>query len=112
MNTVDQIQKELLEGKLSLRHLELAYIGYMRYRKDLPEGVRNQFVGANISRILRFSDDIGTAIGIATLSYYRGKEGKEEIECCACESVETTDVVKRGGVYHHILCKKPISSKS
>ena len=35
---------------------------------------------------------------------------KEEIEICICESVETTDVAKWDGVYHHVLCKKPISN--
>lgn len=72
-NIVDRIQNALLDGEIGLRHIELAHLGYMRHRKDLPEGVRNQFADINVSSILRFSDDINNAIGIATLSYHRGK---------------------------------------
>ncbi len=80
MNIVEEIEKQLLEGKITLRHLELAHLGYMRHRKDLPEGVRNQFAGHTVSRLLRFSDNISNAIGIATLSYYRGKEEKNKLK--------------------------------
>lgn len=74
MNIVQEIENQLVEGKISLRHLELAHLGYMRRRKDLPEGVRNQFAGSNVSILLRFADRINTAIGIASLSYYRALE--------------------------------------
>lgn len=77
-NLVEEVERALLDGKISLRHLELAHIGYMRHRKDLPEGVKNQFVGASISPLLRFSSNIGNAIGVAHLSYLRGKEDKSK----------------------------------
>lgn len=76
-NLVDRVQNALLSGEIGLRHLELAHLGYMRIRKDLPEGVRNQFAGHNVSILLRFAERINSAIGIATLSYHRAEQGKK-----------------------------------
>ena len=33
----------------------------------------------------------------------------KQSKICTCESIETTDVAKWNRVYHHVLCKKPIS---
>lgn len=39
---------------------------------------------------------------------FKRKIIKKKIEICTCKSVETTDIARWSGIYHHVTCKKPL----
>ncbi len=74
MNKFDQLVQDLLDGKLSHTHVQIAYRTYIRQREDLPEGIKDILCGPSggSGLIGRAFDQISEMIGGTELAYRRG----------------------------------------
>lgn len=78
LNEFERLVANLKNGEFTLRHLEMAYRGYIRDREDLPEGVKNLLVGTEGSGMVRFAGHISEIIGNIHLAFLRGKSKGED----------------------------------
>lgn len=75
MNRFDQLVQDLVDGKLTHNHLQIAYRAYIRQNSNTPEGIKDILCGVDTGSGLigRAFDQISEMVGGMELAFRRGK---------------------------------------
>ena len=77
MDKFSQLVEDLVEGNLTLTHIQSAVRFSIRQRKDIPEGIKDLLCGRSESYAGLLSTmfrNIGEVIGSMELAYRRGEQ--------------------------------------
>ena len=74
MNRFDQLVQDLMDGKLTLNHIQIAYRTYLRQRTDIPEGIKDILCGTDggAGLVGKAFNQISETVGSVELAYRRG----------------------------------------
>lgn len=75
MNKFDQLVEDIVNGELTISHIEMAYRESIRRKTTMSEGVKNLLVGKEGAGLVKFASHIGEIVGNMELSYLRGRQG-------------------------------------
>ncbi|MFH1722909.1 MAG: hypothetical protein ABH950_09935 [Candidatus Altiarchaeota archaeon] len=80
MNAFQQLEDDLVSGKLSWTQVQIALRSSVRLHKDVPEGIKDLLCGkeGNAGLIYRMFKQIQEVTGAMELAYRRGMDFKEE----------------------------------
>ena len=83
MDKFSQLVEDLTEGTLTLTQVQIAIRTSIRYRKDLPDGIKDLLAGHDVRNagvVYRMFKSIQEVIGTVELAYRRGSQKEDNHE--------------------------------
>lgn len=85
MNKFDQLVDDLITGELNPTHIRMAYKAYIKYRKDIPDEIKDLLCGGKQGKstsdglIDKTFNLMSNIIGWVEIAYKRGKGTQYDI---------------------------------